>query len=67
MKEPECVRWKRIGAARIHEETKDLSREELLAWWEERNREFAEWMAELRAGRVTADTSVSPAPHGART
>jgi len=56
-KEPDCVRWKRTGAERIHEQTKDLSPEELLAWWQERNREFEEAMARRRAEREQAKSS----------
>ncbi len=51
MREPDCVRWKRIGAARIYEATRDLSQDELLAWWDERNRQFEERVAQLRAER----------------
>ena len=39
-REPDCVRWKRIGAERIRRETEGLTREELLAWWRERELEF---------------------------
>jgi len=59
MRTPDCVKWQHEGGDGIYEATKDLSREELIAWWEERNREFAEWMAELRAGRVPADHASS--------
>lgn len=55
MTTPDCVKWQHRGGDRIYEATKDLSREELIAWWDERNREFSEWMAELRAGRVPPD------------
>jgi len=56
IEEPWCVRLQHEGGDRIYEETKDLSPEELLAWWEERNREFREYMAQLRAkkGQTTA-------------
>ncbi|MBM3475966.1 MAG: hypothetical protein FJX75_22075 [Armatimonadetes bacterium] len=55
MKTPDCVKWQHEGGDRIYEATKDLSREELIAWWEERNREFVEWMAELREDQLLAD------------
>jgi hypothetical protein len=51
------VRWKRTGAAQIYEQTKDLSPEQLLAWWQERNREFEESMARRRAERERAKPS----------
>lgn len=56
-KMPKCVRWKREGQAKIREQTKDLSPEELVAWWEERNREFTAYMAELKARRRAEEPS----------
>jgi hypothetical protein len=37
------------GGDRIYEATKGMTREELLAWWEERNRRFQEGRAARRA------------------
>ena len=45
----DCVEMKRRGAERIYEETKDLTREELLAYWEQRTRAFREFLAAVRA------------------
>jgi hypothetical protein len=61
IEEPWCVRLQHQGGERIYEETKDLSREELLAWWEERNREFREYMAQLRAKREQSAAPVGKA------
>jgi len=55
--EPKCVQWKREGQARIREQTEHLSRDELIAWWEERNREFSASMAELKAKRRSGQPS----------
>ena len=39
-KEFDCIAAKREGALRIHEETKDLSFDEELAYWNERTEEM---------------------------
>ncbi len=49
MKEPECVRMQHEGGRRIYEATKNLTHEELVAWWEERNREFMKFVEEVRS------------------
>ena len=45
----DCVEMKRKGAARIYEALKDLSPEEVDAYWQERNAEFEKRMAERRS------------------
>jgi hypothetical protein len=47
-REPDCVRWKRIGAERIRKETEGMTREELLAWWREQEAEFRRLQEERR-------------------
>jgi hypothetical protein len=36
----DCVKLQHTGGDRIYEQTKGMTQEELLAWWEERNKEF---------------------------
>jgi len=38
--EPLCIQWKRAAAARWYERVKDMSEEELLAFYEELNRKY---------------------------
>jgi len=52
--EPWCVRLQHEGGDRVYEETKDLSPEELAAWWEERNAELRRLIEERRAARKPA-------------
>ena len=44
----DCVEMKRQGAARIYEELKDLSPEEVAAYWHRRNEEFLKKVTEWR-------------------
>jgi len=48
----DCVEMKRKGASRIYEALKDLTPEEEDAYWERRNQEFRERMAERRGDTV---------------
>jgi hypothetical protein len=69
----DCVEMKRRGADRIYEETKNLTHEELLAYWEQKNRELIELQKTLRARRaepaapVTATAPSTPPAGTART
>jgi hypothetical protein len=54
VKEPECVRIQHEGGRRVYEATKDLTHEELLAWWEERNKAFRKLVDERRPRRRQA-------------
>jgi hypothetical protein len=38
----DCVEMMHEAALRVYEETQDMSREEELAWWEQKNREMLE-------------------------
>jgi len=51
------VRWKRIGAEAIRKETEGMTREELLAWWRERELE----LRRLRAERAQATSPAGEA------
>jgi len=53
-REPDCVRWKRIGAERIRKETEGMTREQLLAWWRERELGFRRLSEERRAAHQQA-------------
>jgi hypothetical protein len=48
---PECVKLQHRGGARIYEITKDMTREEELAYWAERTEALRRRQAELRAQR----------------
>ena len=48
---PECVKLQHRGGARIYEITKDMTREEELAYWAERTEALRRKQAELRAQR----------------
>ena len=39
-KDFDCVRMKREASLRIYEETRDMTKEEELAYWERKNEEF---------------------------
>ncbi|MBM3477022.1 MAG: hypothetical protein FJX75_27455 [Armatimonadetes bacterium] len=56
-REPDCVRWKRLGAERIRRETEGMTREEVLAWWRERELE----LKRLREERKQATSPVGEA------
>lgn len=36
----DCVEMQHRGGERVYQATKGMTREELVAWWEERNKEF---------------------------
>ena len=44
----DCVEMKRRGAERIYAETKDMTHEEKLAYWQQRNKEFHEEIDRLK-------------------
>ena len=46
---PECVKLQHRGGARIYEITKDMTREEELAYWAERTEVLRRKQAALRA------------------
>ena len=48
---PECVRLQHRGGARIYAITKDMTREEELAYWAERTETLRRKQAALRAER----------------
>ena len=50
----DCVEMKRQGSARLHEETKGLSFEEKVAFWEKKNRDFEVKVALRRAAKAAA-------------
>ena len=50
----DCVEMMHRGGDRIYQETKDLSREELKAYWEARNREMHERRRRLIDERKSA-------------
>jgi hypothetical protein len=50
----DCVEMQHKAGEHIYEQTKNMTREEELAYWEERNRVFEEKMRNLRAPRETA-------------
>ena len=53
-KEFDCVEMQHKAGEQIYEETKDMTPEEELAYWEEQNRLFEERMRNLRAQRKSA-------------
>ena len=55
----DCVELKHRGGDRIYEATKGLTHEQLLAWWEERNRAFRAARQARRAGQKRATTTTS--------
>jgi hypothetical protein len=55
----DCVELQHKGGDRIYETTKGMTHEQLLAWWEERNRRFQEGRAARRAGPKTEATATS--------
>lgn len=57
--DPKCVQWQHRGGDLIYEATKGLSREELVAWWQEE----AERLRRLRAER-SARERPTPASTG---
>jgi len=50
----DCVEMQHRGGERVYEETKGMTHEELLAWWEERNKEFLAEYGARRAERKAA-------------
>ena len=53
----DCLEMKHRGSLRIYEETRDLSREELLAYWAQRDQELVELQRALRARREQAPSA----------
>jgi hypothetical protein len=47
-KEFDCVEMKRRGAEHVRELTKGMTREQLIEFWEQRNREFEERLRRAR-------------------
>lgn len=50
----DCVEMKHRGGDRIHEALRDLTHEERMAYWEQRNRETRELQQRLLKQRKTA-------------
>jgi hypothetical protein len=50
----DCVEQQHRGGERVYEATKGMTREERLAWWQERNREFLAAREARRAEREKA-------------
>ena len=48
----DCVEFQHRGALRIYEATKDMTREEELAYWAERNRLFREEVEAAKRARA---------------
>ena len=48
MKEPDCVAMKRRGAQAIYEQTKNMTLEEELEFWQQRTRELRKHQQERR-------------------
>jgi hypothetical protein len=53
----DCVELQHKGGDRIYEATKGLTPEQLLAWWEQRNRQFRAARDARRAKREEAGAS----------
>jgi len=51
IEESECVKMKHRGAEQLLEKLKGLSEKEIEAYWEQRSREFREWVEELKRRR----------------
>ena len=49
----DCVEMMHQGGERIYEETKDMTPEEEIVYWQEQNREFREHVEVLRNKRRT--------------
>ena len=52
MKVPDCVAMKRRGAQKIYEQTKDMSIQQQLEFWDERTRKLRSQQEELRKKRT---------------
>ncbi len=50
----DCVEMQHEAGRRIYEETRNMTFEERLAYWQEANRAFGERVRKLRAKRNTA-------------
>ena len=48
MKKFDCVRMKRLGAAKVREQTANLSREQELRFWQERSQHLRQRQAALK-------------------
>jgi len=46
----DCLKLQHKGGDRVYEATKGMTQEELLAWWEERNKQF-QAAREARGGK----------------
>jgi hypothetical protein len=53
-KEFDCVEMKRRGAARIYEETKNMTREQEIEYWRQKSEEFLKWADEVRQRKTIA-------------
>jgi hypothetical protein len=53
-KDFDCVEMKRRAALAIYEETKDLTREEEIAYWRRKNEEFMARQKAAAQGQVAA-------------
>ena len=51
-KEFDCVEMKREAQRRIYEETKDMSFDELLAYWQEKDKSFKHDIELMKKGKL---------------
>jgi hypothetical protein len=51
----DCVQMKRLGAARVREQTATLTREQELCFWQERSRYLRQRQASLQGEHIWAD------------
>jgi hypothetical protein len=57
-KDFDCVEMKRRGAARIHQETKDMTAEQKIAFWERANQQFMYREEEPAEGLISSPLEV---------
>lgn len=54
---PKCVQWQHQGGDLIYEATKDMTREEVVAWWQEEAKTLRRARAERMASKQPAEAS----------
>jgi len=62
----DCVELQHKGGDRIYEATKGMTHEQLLAWWEERNRRFREGRAARQSASRAQATATLGTDNGTR-
>jgi hypothetical protein len=55
--DPEFMKWKREAAERWYEQVKDLTHEQLMAFYAEQNREAREYLDQVKAKQQKAKAS----------